>query len=116
MKSRFAHEVTLILAVPLLAAGLCCGQDLTIAPDRSDGVYQVGDTVHWTVHWNASGAAPAARFALKSGGLKEVGRGDLKFNDNAAMLESKFDAPGTMLVEVDWEPKDPKRRAVGGAA
>src|SRR5438552_3231817 len=113
MKSILVQELKLILAVPLLVAGLCRGQDLTIAPDHSDAIYHIGDTVRWTIQWHASGAAPTSRYVLKSGGLKEVGQGEVRFNDNTATLERQFDAPGTMLVEVDWEPKDPKRHALG---
>lgn len=103
-----------VFAVTLLAASLGRAQ-MTVAPDRADGIYQVGDTVHWTVTWTNENPAPAARYTLKSGGYTNVGNGDLHFDDNAAKIETTFSAPGTMLVQVDWQTDDKPKHAVGGA-
>ncbi len=100
--------------VALVAASLVRAQ-MTIAPDQPGGVYPVGDTVHWTVEWKGESNAPAAHYTLKSGGLKEVGQGDLSFSNNIAGIETRFDAPGTMLVVVKWQPENATDRAVGGA-
>jgi cephalosporin-C deacetylase len=99
----------------LVSSNLCRAQSMAVAPDKSDGVYQVGDTVHWTVEWKGASNAPAAHYTLKSGGLTEVGQGDLTFSNNVATLESKFDKPNTMLLEVDWQPKNNFDRVWGGA-
>jgi cephalosporin-C deacetylase len=88
---------------------------LTVGPDRSDGVYEVGDTVHWKVEWGGDGAPPAAQYTLRSGGLKEVGRGNLDFQNGVATFDTKFDAPGTMLAEVTWQPDSRANRATAGA-
>ena len=88
---------------------------MVVTPDRTDGVYQVGDTVHWTVQWQGGSNAPAARYTLKSGGLTDVGQGDLAFSNGTATLESTFDKPNTMLVEVRWQPDNATNRVVGGA-
>ena len=100
--------------VVLTAAGLCAAQQMVITPDKPSGVYQVGDTVHWTVEWKGTNT-PAARYTFKSGGLKDVGQGDLSFSSGIAGLETKFAAPGTMLVEVKWQPESETNRVVGGA-
>jgi cephalosporin-C deacetylase len=103
------------IACALVVANWCCAQPIRIEPDRTNGVYQIGDTVHWTVEWKGGTNAPVARYTLKSGGLTNVGQGNLNFTDNVATLESKFDAPNTMLVEVAWQPDNNFNRAWGGA-
>jgi cephalosporin-C deacetylase len=100
--------------VILVAASLYAAQQMTIVPDKSNGVYQVGDTVHWTVGWKGTNV-PVAHYTFKSGGLTDVGQGDLNFSNGIASLETKFDAPGTMLVEVKWQPENDTNRSVGGA-
>ncbi|MGD0251635.1 MAG: acetylxylan esterase [Verrucomicrobiota bacterium] len=113
---RFKSSCILFFAlVALMAANLCRAQQMVVTLDKSNGIYQVGDTVHWTVEWKGVSNAPAARYTLKSGGLTEVGQGDLTFSNNVAMLESKFDKPNTMLLEVDWQPKNNSDRVWGGA-
>src|SRR5687768_5361108 len=109
-------RVFLILAFLLLAPALCRAQQLVVTPDRETGVYAVGDSVRWTARWKgATAAPPAARYTVKSGGLREVGSGDLAFAGNVATMESKFDAPGTMLVEVKWSNGSSDSRAFAGA-
>ncbi len=108
----FNHSIFIFVA--LVVANLSRAQ-MTVAPDRPNGVYQVGDTVHWTIEWKGESNAPAAHYTLKSGGLKVVGQGDLNFSNDVAGIESKFDAPETMLVVVQWPPDNEKDRALGGA-
>ena len=106
--------VSVFTLVALIAASPCRAQ-MVVAPDRPDGVYQVGDTVHWTVNWKGESNPPAAHWSLKRGGLTNAGRNDLNFKNNAAEIETRFDAPGTMLIEVQWQPENNAHRAVGGA-
>jgi cephalosporin-C deacetylase len=113
MQSKYLRRAV-FTAFTFLTVSLCHAQ-MTVAPDRSDGVYRVGDTVHWTITWKGSSNPAAARYTLKSGGLKDVGQGGLDFTNNAAQIETRFDAPGTMLVDVEWPPENRANRAVGGA-
>jgi hypothetical protein len=86
-----------------LTATLCRAQrspQMVASPDKASGVSQVGDTVHWTVEWKGDNPAPATRYILKSGGLQEVGQGDLTFNRKMATLDTKFNTLNTMLLEV----------------
>src|SRR5664279_990092 len=101
--------------VVLYAAAIGWAQQIEIKPDRTDGIYQVGDIVHWTVTWQGNSNAPAAQYTFKRDGLTDVGHGSVAFSNNAASLETKFDAPGAMLVEVKWQPDRPANRAVAGA-
>jgi cephalosporin-C deacetylase len=113
---RFKSSCILFFAlVALMAANLCRAQQVVVMPDKSNGVYQVGETVHWTIEWKGDSNAPAANYILKNGGLTDVGHGDLSFSNNIATLESKFDKPNTMLLEVDWQPKNNSHCVWGGA-
>ena len=113
MRFKFSC-ISVSIFVTLITASLCGAQQMVITPDKPSGVYQVGDTVRWTVEWKGTNA-PAAHYTFKSGGLTDVGQGDLNFSNGIASLETKFDAPGTMLVEVKWQPESETNRAVGGA-
>jgi cephalosporin-C deacetylase len=103
------------LALGLLAAAIGRGQPMQIAPDKAGGVYQVGESVRWTVTWTGEMPAPDSRYLVKSGGLTEVDRGALTFHDRIATLETTFEAPGTTLVEVTWPEGTDTRHACGGA-
>jgi len=113
MRSKYSYLPVFTL-VALVAASLCRAQ-MTVAPDKAGGVYQVGDAVHWTVEWKGESNALVAHYTLKSGGLTVAGQGDLNFSNEVAGIETRFDAPGTMLVEVQWQPENVTNRAVGGA-
>jgi cephalosporin-C deacetylase-like acetyl esterase len=105
-----------LLAPLVLAAAACAAaQQAEVSPDLTNGVYQVGDTVRWSVVWQGASNAPAARYTCKRDGFTETSHGTLSFSNNVAVLETKFDAPGAMLVEVTWPPDSPANRAVGGA-
>jgi cephalosporin-C deacetylase-like acetyl esterase len=113
MQSKYIH-IFIFTFVVLFFANFCRAQ-MVVAPDRSNGIYQVGETVHWTVTWKGESNARLAHYVLKSGGQTDAGQGDLTFTNNTAGLETKFDEPNTMLVEVKWQPENPTNRAVGGA-
>ena len=106
----------LVLAlVALTATSFCQAQEIVVAPDKASGVYQVGDTVHWTVEWKGAAAAPPAHYTLKSGGAKEVGNGDLTFRNHIATIDTKFEGAETLLVEVKWQWENKAHRSLGGA-
>jgi len=85
--------------------------DLSVVPDRADGVYQPGEAVTWTV--TATGEAPTGqRFSVRSGGVVEVVSGALTFADGKATVTARLDQPGTLLLEIPVGAK----RVLGGAA
>jgi cephalosporin-C deacetylase-like acetyl esterase len=110
MRSQYFY-ISILTSITLTAATFGHAQPMLVVPDKTNGVYQVGDTVRWTVEWKDGSNAPAARYILKSGGLTKVGQGDLIFSSNVATVDSKFDQPNTMLLEVDWSTN----RVWGGA-
>ena len=114
---RFKYLRLLCPAVVVfVAASVCPAQQIVVTPDHANGVYQVGDTVRWQLEWKGETNPPPVHYALKRGGLTEVGSGDLNFSNHVAELDTRFDAPGTMLVEVTWKAREGKeRRALAGA-
>lgn len=108
--------IPVVAAVALLAAGVAYAQQLVAAPDRAGGVYQVGDTVHWQVEWRGESNPPPARYRLLKGQLTDAGQGELSFTGKTAGLDSRFDAPGAVLVEVKWQTAEGREgRATAGA-
>jgi cephalosporin-C deacetylase len=114
-RKRTGAETALFCVV--VFSPLLCSAQVRVTPDHPSGVYSVGQTVRWTLKWQgASPPPPKAHYIVKQNGLKEVGRGDVDFTaDGPATLQTGFDAPGTMLVEVDLEARGNMNRAFGGA-
>ena len=111
------YFISAITAMVLVCAHPGCAQQMTVTQDMTNGVYQIGDTVHWRVNWTGTATnVPAAHYKLLKGGLTDAGQGALSFRNGVAGLETKFDAPSTMLVEVKWNPEnDPEHRSLAGA-
>ncbi len=99
----------------VLFALTACAQEMTIVPDHTNGVYEIGQQVHWQVTWPGETVPPPVRYKLLSGGLTEVGHGDLIFSNRTADLQTSFSAAGTMLVKVNWSQDGSEHQAVGGA-
>ena len=88
---------------------------LVISTDKAAGVYRAGETVHWTVRWQGSTAAPSAAYSLKAGGLTPAGQGTLTFQNNVATLDTPLPTPNTLLLEVDWQSDHGPAQTFGGA-
>jgi cephalosporin-C deacetylase-like acetyl esterase len=83
--------------------------------DRADGIYAVGEPARWSVRWEG-GAAPAVRYRVSAGQLVETAAGELDLGAGSAVVEHRFSAPGTVLLEIAWTGADGvARRALGGA-
>ena len=90
-------------------------QELTVSPDKASGVYEIGQTVHWSAVWKTNSPIPPMHFRLLQGGLTEVGHGDLTFSNGVATLKTKFESPGTMLLEVKGGNSLSQLRVTAGA-
>jgi len=102
--------------VASLAADFCQAQQLVMTADRASSIYQVGDTVHWRVEWRDPTVPPPVHYQVLKGQLAEAGQGDLRFSNKTAGLDSRFDAPGTILVVATWKTAEGKEgRATAGA-
>ena len=97
--------------IALLILARLSAVELTVAPDRADGVYQLGESVTWTI--SAKDQAPEGlAYTVKSGGMVEIAKGTLSFADGKATVKATLDQPGTLLLSV---PHDGKQ-SFGGAA
>lgn len=107
MRLLAAPSIALLIALAgWLAAPVCLSASPTLAPDRPEGVYQTGQTVRWTITWDNEPVPADARYRLLRGQLIESASGALAFTDRVARVESTFDAPGTVLLEVAWTGAD----------
>ena len=102
-----------IMGVPCLAQQT--PPPLVISTDKATGVYNAGETVHWTIQWQGNMPAPTAKYVLKSGALTPAGQGTLAFHDNVATLDTALPAPNTLLLEVDWQSGQGPVQTFGGA-
>jgi len=92
-------------------SGFC--QPLILTVDHTNGVYEVGQTVHWLAH-RSDATKTNLHYTIKSGGLVEIASGTLELTNDEAAFESTFAAPGTLLASVEWG-KSPMNRALAGA-
>lgn len=96
-------------------SALTAAAAVTVTPDHANGIYQIGESIQWTVAWHGPNPAPRARYTLKSGGLTLVREGELCFADGPATLTASLAEPNTLLVEIAWPEGDQVARARGGA-
>jgi hypothetical protein len=90
-------------------------QELLVALENAQGIYQPGQTIRWRVQVKGADVSEAA-FTLKKGGLKEVARGKVPITKGVGQIEAELDEPGWLLAEVSIKPgKDKKVTALGGA-
>jgi cephalosporin-C deacetylase-like acetyl esterase len=111
----YVRRLILLIAVFALTATWSQAQSATISLDRTDGVYDVGQTVHWTVTWAGTDAPAAARYRVLKGQLIEIAAGPLAFSDQVARVEATLAGPGSLFLEVTWTEADGKTaRATSG--
>ena len=108
-RSLFAVAICLVLPV------VSVGQELLVAPDSANGIYQPGQTIRWKVQVKGADVSELA-FVLKKGGLTELTKGSVPLSDGQGQIEAKFEDPGWLLVEVSIKPgNDKKITTLGGA-
>jgi cephalosporin-C deacetylase-like acetyl esterase len=107
---RSAFALAALISVVLHA------QELTVTPVKLPGVYQPGETIQWTVEVKGAETTQAS-YVLKSGGVKEVGKGKLDLSAGKGVLAAKLDEPGWLLAEITI-PNSPGNgviKTLGGA-
>ena len=122
MPHAIRSRVLLAAAAAVLATAATAGAQqvnspaVTVVADHPTGVYKAGETAHFTVEWKGPGPAPAdAAYTLKSGGLKPVGQGAVKFDAGKATVDYTLPDANTVLVSVTWGGGGPKNLSCGGA-
>ena len=104
-----------MLALGLLLAPVAAAQELQVAPDNGQGIYQPGQTVRWKVQVKGADVSEAT-FVLKSGGLTEMTKGQVALAHGQGQIEAQLDTPGWLLVDVSIKPAQGKKvSALGGA-
>ncbi|MGO8700991.1 MAG: acetylxylan esterase [Limisphaerales bacterium] len=99
---------SVLVLVALVHARPCCAQQIVITADKSNGVYRVGDTVHWRLECTGEDKTLLAHYEFLEGGLTDGGHGDVNFTNGVAGLETKFKTPGAILAEVKWASSEGK--------
>jgi len=115
MRKHFTLFV--LVVVGLICASRCRADDaLTVACEKPDGVYNVGQTIRWNVRWTGPGAIASAEYSLKLGGRTEVEKGKLSFTNGDCTITATLDRPDTILAVITADSADgTHHRAVGGA-
>jgi cephalosporin-C deacetylase-like acetyl esterase len=105
-----------LFASLLLVASLTSAQEISVRPDRTNGIYKVGEKATLIVQVSGTnGALTSADYELKSGGLKSAAGGTLEFRNGCATVETLRNEPGWMLLEVKALAADGKGlKASGG--
>ena len=94
----------------------CVAQDLIVTPDKPDGIYQIGEPIHWQIQWKGEGSVGEASYVIKEGGQTESASGTIPLADNIGKLDAKLGKPGSLLVEINITSADDKpHKAHGGA-
>ncbi len=89
---------------------------IEIVPDKADGIYELGETVNWTIIKTGDAQLDSLRYTIKKGGLSVIDEGIISLEDNTSSIKYSFNAPGSVLLIVQWGMKpDYFKRAVGGA-
>jgi hypothetical protein len=107
-------------ALVLLCANLCSAQKVedtplfVVSPDHTDGIYAVGETVHWRIQPAGTNAMPQAHYILWKDELTKATEGDLTFTNGEAALDSKFEVPEHLMLEAR-NGTNQHGRALGGA-
>lgn len=89
---------------------------LSVTPQKADGVYQVGQAVSWQVEARGFEPGTEATYTVKRSGLIELDRGPLEFRNGLAKIVASLDEPGALLLEVKLvSPDGTNQTARGGA-
>lgn len=89
-------------------------QQLTFAPYRASGIYEVGDTVGWVVTPGPSPPTDAYRWTIRRNNAVVLGRGTLDLTDGRDTIEVVADQPGMIYVAVEAVTAPGGAAPVGG--
>ena len=79
-------------------------------------MYEVGEPIRWQVECTGAAAPAEVDYTIQRGQLTTLREGKLRLADGAAVLATKLDEPGTLLVEVSFvDSQGHDRKAKSGA-
>lgn len=109
------HFFAAVAGLSMAWAAAVRAENLVVTPDRSSGIYAVGETAGWTFTWEGETPPPSSRYEIKKGGRTILEEGHLKFSNDVARVMFAFAAPGAVRIETTWQGGDDRHEAIGGA-
>jgi cephalosporin-C deacetylase-like acetyl esterase len=103
--------------VALLASSLTARAEIEIVPEKLGGIYEINEPIRYTIR-DTEGTPFTAHYEFKRGQIATIAQGDLVGNGSATLtIETKLDAPGTVLLEIKVKSgEQPERKLLRGAA
>jgi cephalosporin-C deacetylase-like acetyl esterase len=121
---RAVSRIVLVLAVALVAGGRVpvsaqrapIAQQLAFVPYRASGIYEVGETLGWTVTAGAVRPAYAYKWSIRRNNAVVLKEGRLDLSSGTASIEIVADQPSMLYVAVEaYEDLVPGASPVAGA-
>src|SRR5450432_1281201 len=113
---RFRYFTVVKFFIVLLLASAVHSQQLVITTDHADGVYDLGQAIHWTIESKGESAPSSIDYTLKRGQLTDAGSGSITLTNGSGTLDARIDQPGTILAEFKTKNSDGKdKRNLSGA-
>jgi cephalosporin-C deacetylase-like acetyl esterase len=109
--------MALALVPPVAGAGEpVAAPRLTIVSDHADGIYALGQSVHWRIEPGSPSRFGEANYTLRKGGLVLLREGKLALASTVEEIDATLSEPGTLLLEVKATDHEGKPlRSLGGA-
>src|SRR4051794_1040489 len=103
--TRFCSRLLLVLALGGASTSAQRGepipQQLLFTPDHASGIYDVGETVGWTVTPGPATPAYAYRWTIRRNNAVVLKAGTLDLSSGKARIEIAGDQPGMIYVAVE---------------
>jgi len=88
-----------LLAAAFFCVPFCFGQ-VSITPNKPDGIYKIGETVLWTLNFTDTSSIDSVQYTLKKGGLTILKKGVIYPKDKTVAISYFFNKPGAVLLDV----------------
>jgi cephalosporin-C deacetylase len=116
---RSIRSAPAVLLALLLCSLAQAASVIEVRPDHETGVYDVAQTVTWSVlvTSNKKPCAGKISYRVRLGGLDEISKGDVELAEGKATVTGTRKEPGALLLEVRYKgPEDAKEvQGLGGA-
>lgn len=110
----FCLGVGALLALTITPAAFA--DPVVITADKPSGVYEVGQTVHWTVTSISRTAPDDLAYVVAPNQGKSIASGTLSFSSGVASVDATFTEPSTILLKVQGKDADGKEFTAAGGA
>jgi cephalosporin-C deacetylase-like acetyl esterase len=114
MKTYYKNFSTLLFFA-FLTFGLSYGQ-VSLTPDKKDGIYRTGETALWTIELQAGTLVDSIGYTLKKGGLTLQKKGFLYPKNKKASISYYFNEPGAVLLNINWKNENKEEQTLIGGA